>query len=217
MKYILNEDTNYTKRGDVGITIEDGVLLDVGMDVEKLIVPPGVHTIEANVCEDHEKLKQVAIPDTVKRIGASAFANDTNITHFALPLSVAAFGAVERFAFWGCCPEFIVTPLYLFDFFKRERVEEALFIADPEWTGITFVDFNNCQKLKKMYLPGNIADIDSRAFARCISLKEINYNNTKAAWSSIIKGPYWDVGEKDDKKLDFIVKCTDGVLTKETR
>ncbi len=194
-KFHLQED----RRGDTGIVVEDGVLVDVGMDVEKLIVPSGVHTIEANVCEDHEKLKQVIIPETVKKIGEAAFANDDNITHFALPLSLANFGAIGQFAFWGCCPDFIVTPLWLFDFFVREYVEEAVFIADPKYTDLTLSDFDYCQKLKKIFLPGNITDIDSRTFEKCVSLEEINYNNTKAAWSSIAKGAYWDISETDNK------------------
>lgn len=214
-KFRLQED----RRGDTGITIEDGVLIDVGMDVEKLIVPSGVHTIDARVCMDHKKLKQVVIPETVKKIGGAAFANDDNITHFALPLSMAETDSeLGQLAFWGCCPEFIVAPLYFFDFFKRENVEEAVFIADPEWTWIATLDFNNCRKLKKIFLPDNITEIQPHSFSEnCVSLEEINYNNTKAAWHSIKKGENWDISNANKKKLDFVVKCTDGVLAKETR
>ena len=69
--------------------------------------------------------------------------------------------------------------------------------------------FFQCNYLTYVRLPSSIQKIGSRAFDGCHSLAYIQYDGTMAQWNAIEKGDDWD-----DRTGDYVVYCTDGIITK---
>ena len=72
------------KRGDDGQIVEDGELIDLGMEATKAVFPKG-QTIIDNVCAQHEELRSVVLPDSVKVIQAKAFYDCVHLVEINFP------------------------------------------------------------------------------------------------------------------------------------
>lgn len=97
-------------------------------------------------------LKKVIVPNTVKRIGLSAFAYQPYLEEIELPASVQSIGGS---AFSQC------TSL------QRIRIPEGVTVI-PAFT------FSECKKLQEINLPESLQKIYIGAFQNCTSLTEIN-------------------------------------------
>ena len=76
-------------------------------------------------------------------------------------------------------------------------------------TTIGYKGFCNNETITTVYLTTNITEFSSAAFAYCDNLKTFNYEGTMEQWNAIVKGENWDLG-----LTDYVVNCTDGVITK---
>ncbi|MDE6769037.1 MAG: leucine-rich repeat protein, partial [Muribaculaceae bacterium] len=119
-------------------------------------------------------LKQISIPNTVKRIGNCCFEHCFELVEVQLPLSLSSIG---EYAFQGCCN------LSKIDFPEQlNEIGRVAFggctslekISIPEnITEIQDCTFINCSNLKEVHLPKNLEIIYSCAFESCSSLEEM--------------------------------------------
>ena len=71
--------------------------------------------------------------------------------------------------------------------------------------------FNMCRNLEKIHFPSSLISIQTTAFTRTPSLKEITYNGYKEDWNNIRLG-YNAFGYTYTGKYDLKIKCKDGVI-----
>ena len=92
-----------------------------------------------------EHLKYVSVPDTVKTIGAEAFANCSQMEEFQFPTALVNIGDA---AFSGC-----------------EMLQEAKFCTGLRTIGKE--SFANCYALDDVYIPEGVLSIGENAFHGC--------------------------------------------------
>jgi len=136
MKYILDEDTSYQRRGDTGIIVEDGILIDVGMDVVDLVVPDGVTELADFCLSRHENLLRVQLPNSLIKIGRNAFDNCCRLVTVEVPDSIQIIGSM---AFANCTALSTIT--------IGQGLREL---------GATA--FYNCTQLDSVYYTGDLVD-----------------------------------------------------------
>ncbi len=69
--------------------------------------------------------------------------------------------------------------------------------------------FAECKNITSVTIGGNLTRIGSYAFYDCENLTSITYKGTKAQWSALEKGDYWDYCTGN-----YTIHCTDGDITK---
>lgn len=115
----------------------------------------GDFTVERNVLLSYSGNQTVVvIPDSVKEIGKSAFAECKYITDVVVPVGVVKIGA---YAFHGC-----------------SRLEN---INIPE--GVTIIEdsaFSQCKSLKSIVIPSSVKEIGTYAFSDCVKLTSVAIN-----------------------------------------
>ena len=168
MRKLLLED-EVKRRGDTGIVVDDGLLVDVGMDVESLIVPSNVVEIDENVAFGHTKLDNITFPDSVTTIKNGAFQSCTELTkvNFGKGLKTIEAGAFEH-----------CTHLH------------TLIIPDNV-QAIYQEAFARCFDLTSIELGKGIRFIGSHAFKNT-ELESIKYAGTLEEWCQIkYNNPYF--------------------------
>ncbi|MDD6000844.1 MAG: leucine-rich repeat protein [Bacteroidales bacterium] len=139
------------------------VSLDFGQCTGMKEFPDGAFTHRYST--DLMNLVSVTIPNSVTKIGASAFSKCVGLTSIVIPDGVTEIGAR---AFWKCtCLMTVKLPASL-----KTIGKEA---------------FYNCITLSEINLPDNVADIEENAFSGCSFLKSITI---PAGVSSIKTGTF---------------------------
>lgn len=70
--------------------------------------------------------------------------------------------------------------------------------------------FYRCYNLQKIKIPSCLTVIGRGAFADCINLSDIIYNDAVEKWQKIEKREFWD-----DNTGNYTVHCTDGDISKD--
>ena len=164
-----NGSSTYAENGD-GLAIVEYLETDSDLTVPSEIDGVGIEIIDSAFCENIA-LRNVVIPDGVKRINGSAFEDCTNLKTVQLPESVTYIG---QEAFENCSALVSVN------------------IPEPV-TELGPYAFNGCESLEELQLPGNISRIGNRTFsgqtlwcradtktARCLSASEIVFRSPSA-------------------------------------
>ena len=73
---------------------------------------------------------------------------------------------------------------------------------------ITHRCFINCGKLRFLFVPDTVYNIDSSPFDGCGNLNNIYYNGTKEQWNDIYKADDWYRGLPETA----MINCTDGTI-----
>lgn len=149
-----SEPTSFTKDG---FTVsKSGTLIEYsGNDSGNIEIPSEISGIKVNSIGSDAfqglNIKNVKIPNSVKKISASAFAFCNFLETITIPSSVSEIGAS---AFFGC------------QSLKSVTIENGL-------EEIPVNCFQSCKKLETVVLPESIALINTGAFVYCPSLKVI--------------------------------------------
>ena len=152
------------------------------------IVPEGVKIIDKSAFANHKFLTEIQLPSSIEYIGYNAFAQCTKLTTINIPDSVKQ---IYPYTFNGCSS------------LSKIDLPQNLTIIDN-------YAFYNCGKLPYLIVPSNLDSIGTNAFYGCKSLNTI-YNFSKlffirssqdfgciAAYASEV---YNNVDEMDDEFL----------------
>lgn len=115
-------------------------------------IPDGTVDIESGAFEE-SSIKEIAFPNTLKKISSCCFKGCYNLRKVIIPGSVKE---IELSAFSECRS--------LEEVILEEGVENI-----SEWA------FYNCKALKRVFLPNSIKCIGEYAFCGCSKLKNINF------------------------------------------
>lgn len=132
------------------------------------IIPSSVTFISACAFDGCDRLKIVVLPEGLRGIGYSAFANTVNLTEVHLPASLKRIG---EYAFQGCSGLQSVT--------LNEGLEEIGTCA-----------FSKATSLKEITIPASVKKIYGHAFEGCSCLKRINIHPTTLV-SPVAFGNEW--------------------------
>lgn len=144
---------------------------------------------------------------SVTSIGADAFNTCTELTSITIPNSVKTIGA-SAFALTGLKSITIPNSVVLIDAHAFGRC--ASLTSATISSGVTIISrylFSDCENLSTIVIPISIKIIEEDAFFNIKSLSNINYGGTKEQWNSIQKERIW----KDSKTIN--INCIDGTIS----
>ena len=157
-----------------GFSIENGVLKLVMMPGPDITVPDGVRSIGGSAFANHHKLRSVTLPDGVRSIESNAFYHCENLTEVRLPAGLRQIGS---FAFYGCAA---LTRIDLPEGLKT--VGCSAFAGCPNLKTVSFPGsletvesdaFNGCAALAGVDLPEGLKKIGAKAFWKCSGLQTL--------------------------------------------
>ncbi|MBQ7257738.1 MAG: leucine-rich repeat protein [Abditibacteriota bacterium] len=157
----------------MGFKIENNILLKYTGNEKEIIIPKGVIEIAENAFKK-TSITKVVIPNTVKKIGMTAFMNCMELESVKLSNNLEE---LEPGLFSGCVklnkikiPDGIVRiKRAVFDYcFSLEKIN----IPDSVEV-IEAYAFDACVSLKKINLPDSVIEIEDNAFEKCINLKKV--------------------------------------------
>ncbi len=194
---------------------------------------PVISIADENGFYECNNLVSVILPDSILRIGNSAFRSCTSLKNIKLPENLLSIGA---FAFHGCdMLEDIELPdnisMIEFDTFsycdnlRNIKIPNKLMSIEPSafkaCTSLESLELNDgllyisdesflwCSNLKTIYIPNTIEFIGSSAFEGLESLNTINFGGTEAEWNYLISNVY--VGDLTNVKINFYNQVSDKV------
>lgn len=145
-----------------------------GKLVQELVIPDSVTRIGTTAFMNCADLTSVTIPNTVKSIGANAFAGCTGLTSFSIPNSIKA---IEDGTFFYC------TNLASVDIpTSVERIGKIAFKDCRKLTSVTIPEsvkrigggaFNGCTALTNIVIPELVTRIEEGTFYGCSNLTSV--------------------------------------------
>lgn len=108
-------------------------------------------------------ITEIILPNTIKELGESAFANCKSLQHITIPDSITSVGWA---GFEGCSGLKTVTL----------------------GKGLEYIDgcaFSKCTSLRAITIPAEITKIEEEAFYKCENLTDVFYYGTKSMWDEI--------------------------------
>ena len=154
--------------------VEPAPWYEMADDIKTLIVEDGVTIISATAFRECSNLEEVSLPNTLVKIGESAFYHCDSLTAIEIPDSVTT---MEGSVFSFCIRlEQVKLPAGI------TEIDQCMFqvchslksITIPE--GVTWIRkaaFVECNQLETVNFPSTLQVIDSEAFCYCYSLTEI--------------------------------------------
>lgn len=122
-------------------------------DIEKIIIPYGLHHIGAHCFDGCINLKKLILPSSLRSIGDYAFLNCSSLEEIDIPDGVDKLGIGS---FSGCIS---LKHVYLSNSLRE----------------IKFATFHRCKSLTKLFFHMNLIIIDGMAFQDCTSLSSIEF------------------------------------------
>ena len=166
-KTILDPDT-----GEIECDPDTGHLLLVGSsNIKKIVIPDSVTKIGSSAFAWCGSLTSIVIPDSVTEIGNYAFADCDSLTSVVIPDSVTVIG--ER-SFYSCTNLTSVvigdsvTEIGSYAFYYCRSLTSVV-IGDSV-TKIGSYAFCECTNLTSIVIPDSVTEIGSYAFSNCDSL-----------------------------------------------
>ncbi len=146
--------------------------------IQHVIIPQGVTSIEDGAFAYSFNLISITIPNSVTRIADAVFKGCVSLTSIHIPNEVTSIG---KQAFYFCTG---LTSINIPDGVKRIR--ERAFCGCSNLTSINIPNgvksieadaFNSCSKLTSITIPDSVTSIGRLAFLRCTNLTSINIPN----------------------------------------
>lgn len=146
--------------------------------IKQITIPNGIKKIDVSTFSGCYSLESVTIPASVTYIDSQAFYYCTKLTEVALPSSLTGIGSS---AFRGCSS---LTRLAVHG--KVTSIGTAAFSDCTALTGISIYGqlttiekdtFKNCSSLVSIYIPNTVTSIGPYAFYSCTSLPKLTIPN----------------------------------------
>lgn len=195
-QYCLKLEKITVAAGNQNYRSVDGVLYNAdqtvihtcpaGKKVDFYAIPEGVKEIGVSAFADCETLKSVAFPSTLTKIGDWAFSSCKSLAGAALPDSVTSIGTAA-FIYCGGLTD-VKLPANL------KEISETAFggcgslrtlTVPGKVTGIGKTAFSECVSLKHITLPASLTSLGPDAFNRCDALETLLFQGTRAQWEAI--------------------------------
>ena len=151
----------------------------VSGDVVEPYAASAIGTVVSNTAYESKCVLEFA--SDVTAIGANAFSGCTDLEYVSLPVSATSIGDN---AFDGCSS---LDGIYM-----------------PSVQSIGRESFKDCA-FSAFTVPTSVTAITADAF-KGVAIEEFNYNGTKAQWSGITYGDFWD----EDTWITNVIHCSDG-------
>ena len=139
-----------------------------------------------NLYLNNKLVTDLAIPDSVTRIGSYAFRNCTSLTSVTIPDSVTSIGG---YAFEGCnaltsvtIPD-SVTSIGQNAFYGCDSLKSVTIPDSVTWIGRCA--FRACYSLTSVTIPDSVIAIGDCAFMGCPRLTDVYYAGTQTQWNAI--------------------------------
>lgn len=141
---------------------------DAWTDIKEIKIPDSVKRINASAFEGCGKLERIDIPEGVTSIGSRSFVDCSALTQITLPSTIKT---IEENAFMYSGLTDITIPEGV------TSIGAGAFSYSDELTEVTLPDsltriedstFAHCYKLKKINIPEHVTSIESNAFWSCI-------------------------------------------------
>lgn len=136
-------------------------------------------------------IKEIVMPDSIKKIGDSAFYGCTSLTSIHIPDSVAK---ISWDAFSNCTS---LTSIHIPD-----SLTEIVSFAFRACTSLTIINipdsvtkigsyaFYGCTSLARITIPNSVTKIGDGAFRDCASLADVYYSGREEDWKNILIEEY---------------------------
>ena len=142
------------------------------------------------------------IPDSVTRIGGSAFANCSSLSRLVIPNSVTSIG---ESAFWHCFSlSSLVIPNSVTSVGKwafEGCISLGSLVIPDGVTSIGDGAFRDCSSLTSLVIPDGVTSIGDNAFRDCCSLKSLVIPNSV---TSIGESAFWGCNFPNDIEQELI-------------
>ena len=146
-------------------------------NIEHIVIPEGVTTIEDYAFAGNENIKSITIPSTVTSIGDKAFEGCSNIEIVKIAEGNAKYDSREN-----CNGIIDKTTSTLIKTFKNTTIPSTI-------TTIGAYAFANNTSLTKINLPNNITTVENNAFENCVNVTTLELSeNLKSIGYQAFKG-----------------------------
>ena len=156
----------------------DLLVTPINQTIETVIIPEGVTVIEG--FNDCTNLRDIHLPDSLKKIGGWAFSGCSSLKRITLPDELLE---IESYAFYNCQD---LQNVYISDSSKISKVGICAFRNCVSLKEINLpyllekispYAFENCSSLNNIIIPENVSVIERWAFLGCSSLESLELNN----------------------------------------
>ena len=155
-------------------------------DVEEIVLPEGIETIDSDAFNFCTKLRKINFPETLKVIGHGAFKGCFFLETVILPKTMKE---ISDYAFYEAGIKQLILPENVnfvgTEVFAGTDIETT---DIPENFTLNSAMFEKCQKLHSINLLGSHITIPERCFCDCINLTEIDITKTALIKDEAFRG-----------------------------
>ena len=188
--------------------INKGKLIKYTGKDKVVVVPEDVKIINDAVFRCNDSIEELAFEGKIQEIGDLAFGHCHYLRKITLPKGIKVIGSNVLLATQIYNTEsnwynsLLYVDNYLFNFDGNNQTYISL---KPNTELIASNVFNECCKLKQIYIYKGLKTICRNAFYKCSELKLIYFEGSKDEWKQIDKHTQWQFGCAN---LDVV--CADG-------
>lgn len=157
-----------------------------GTNVEEVVLPEGIETIDSDAFNLCTKLKKINFPETLKVIDHGAFNGCFSLETVILP---KVMKEINNYAFYAVGIKHLTLPERIssvgIKIFAKTDIET---IDIPKDFTLGSEMFEKCQKLHSVNLLGSHITIPERCFCDCINLTEIDITKTALIKDEAFRG-----------------------------
>lgn len=157
-----------------------------GTNVEEVVLPEGIETIDSDAFNFCTKLRKINFPETLKVIGHGAFKGCFFLETVILPKTMKE---ISDYAFYEAGIKQLILPENVnfvgTEVFAGTDIETT---DIPENFTLNSAMFEKCQKLHSINLLGSHITIPERCFCNCINLTEIDITKTALIKDEAFRG-----------------------------
>lgn len=157
-----------------------------GTNVEEVVLPEGIETIDSDAFNFCTKLRKINFPETLKVIGHGAFKGCFFLETVILPKTMKE---ISDYAFYEAGIKQLILPENVnfvgTEVFAGTNIETT---DIPENFTFNSAMFEKCQKLHSINLLGSHITIPERCFCNCINLTEIDITKTTLIKDEAFRG-----------------------------